>query len=156
MKNNSNTVSGNYSYAFGAYVNVDSDNVAAFFKDSTNCRGKLGVNAEDPHSTLHADGSVATAIRNLSEPYTTNSDTLDDDDYTLFVDIDDGDTIFIPNANICGGRIYFFRNKYLNSTFYIKAVGNSIDNTLNISLGPEEGVIIQSDGNTSWWRIANF
>ena len=114
------------------------------------------MNAEDPHSTLHTDGSVATAIRNLSEPYTTNSDTLDEDDYTLFVDIDDGDTIFIPNANTCGGRIYFFRNKDLNDTFYIKAVGNHIDNWPNIALGPENGVIIQSDGGTSWWRIADF
>ena len=102
-----NVVSGDYSLAFGNSVTVDSNYVTAFYNDTL--PGRIGINNPNPHSTLQADGSFATAIRSINSA----PDTLNESDYTVIVDVSDSSTIYIPDPTTCKGRIYFFRNKDL-------------------------------------------
>ncbi len=150
----SNEVKGISSFAFGRKVRVSSSYVAAFYTDTI--PGKLSINNPNPHSTLHDKGSFATAYRNISEPYTTNSDTLKDTDFSVFVNIDNNDTIMIVSPASCGGRIYFIRNTSTANTIFLRSVAYQIDSAPYISLHPNEGVIIQSNGIDRWWRIASF
>jgi len=144
MRIDSNTVSGDYSFAFGRSVSVSSDYIAAFF--SSSYKGKLGINEPDPTSTLHYDGSEASAI--------TDSDmSLDDNDHTLFVD--GGAAVTLPDADDCPGRIYYIRNTDTSNSSTITPDDCDIERSGSYTLPANEGIIIQNDG-TNWWIIAEY
>jgi len=172
MKTNSNTVSGDYSVvpggldneitsnteyslAFGRSVSVSSDYIAAFF--SSSYKGKLGINEPDPHSTLHYDGSEASAWAEKTANY-----TLTGTDHTIFVD-GNGVTLTLPDpdpttGDNCPGRIYYIKNASSDDADSVDVDPSStvtIDGETNLYLHSMEGWIIQADDD-EWWIIAKF
>lgn len=158
-----NSVSGFYSQAFGRKVVVPQSYVAAFFSDDSAdgaYRGKLSVNEPNPTSTLHYDGSEASAW----EEYTTDDGTydMDTDDHTLFVD-GNNITVTLPDPNPttgdnCPGRIYYIKNTSdddADSVDVDPSGAVSIDGQTNLYLYSMEGWIIQAN-DEDWWIIAKF
>ncbi len=117
--------------------------VTAFYTDDY--PGKLGINEPSPHSTLHYDGSEASAI---------NADlSMDDDDHTLFVS--GGSAVSIPAGSTCSGRIYYIRNTDTSNSSTITPASGNIERSGSYTLPANEGIIIQND-DTDWWVIADF
>ena len=146
-----NEVTGDFSLAFGRGVSVPDDYVAAFFTSG----GKLGINEPEPHSTLHADGSMATKFLRRSTDIDLSSGTLGEENFTILATaaID----VTLPNATTCAGRIYAIRN--ISGGIVTVDVDDSgdIENEDDIDIPAGEGVIIQSEGTTNdWWIIENF
>ncbi|MCD6501171.1 hypothetical protein J7L01_01085 [bacterium] len=138
-----NEVTGDFSFAFGNGVTVTDNYVVAFFTSG----GKLGINEPEPHSTLHYDGSEASAYATKTGNY-----TLTDSDHTIFVN-GAGLTMTLPDAEYCGGRIYYIRNIGANAAT-VAASSCQIEGGAIINLPANEGIIVQSAGD-NWWIIAD-
>jgi len=141
-----NTVSGDYSLAFGRSVSVNNSYVTAFYDGDY--PGKLGINEPSPNSTLHYDGSEASAFTSKTSNY-----TLTVNDHTVFTT--NAITITLPDADECGGRIYYIRNTDETYTLKIDGGSTNIERVTDIDIPPDEGVIVQSDGS-NWWVIADY
>ena len=117
------------------------NNSQLFWDNATN---KLGVGIATPTSTLHTDGSFATAI------FTTVGDlTLSEVHHTII--IDGNHDITLPNANTCIGRIYILKKP----TTLVSLISAYIDNLGASSTTLDDGITqLQSDG-TNWQQINN-
>jgi len=149
-RSNAITEDTEYSLAFGRKVVVSQDYVAAFFSDDTSgsYRGKLSVNEPDPHSTLHYDDSEASAYTTKNANY-----TLTTNDHSIFtINVI---TITLPDADAFGGRIYYVRNTDDTDNLTLNGGGDNIEGGASITIPPNEGVIVQSDGD-DWWVIADY
>ena len=84
--------------------------------------GNVGINFETPNSTLHVEGSFSTAIRiaptsnppvNPSGPATPADVTIGKNDHTVVFNPSTVgyNSVTLPNASSCGGRIYYLLNR---------------------------------------------
>jgi len=149
-----NSVSGDYSLAFGKDVTVTADYVTAFYDDDY--PGKLGINEPGPTSTLHYDGSEASAWAEKNADY-----TLTVSDHTIFVD-GNGVTLTLPDPDAgvdnCPGRIYYIKNiseTTADSVNVDPPAGSLIEHLGNKYLHAGEGWVIQADA-IRWWIISKY
>jgi len=145
-----NVVSADYSLAFGRSVSVSDNYVTAFY--DTTYPGMVSVNRPSPHSTLHYNGSEASAYETTDTSYALG--TLD---HTLFTT---GEiTVTLPSGSTYDGRIYYIRNTDTDAaddvTLDVVGGGGSIERGVNYIIQNDTGVIVQSDG-TNWWIIADY
>lgn len=146
------TVSGNYSFAFGYGVKVDDNYVSAFY--DTLHPGKLGINKPDPHSTLQADGSFALPlVEEGSSDY-----TLGVNDYTIV--ITNGDyNVYLPQPDGLKGRVYVVKNKHdsggpiLLLCDYASEYIDGTAGTTGISIAQGECRMVQSNGSDTWYIL---
>ena len=136
--------------SFGREVTVSDDYVTAFYEDYY--RGKVGINEPEPHSTIHYDGSEASAYETTDTSY-----ALGTIDHTLFTE---GEiTVTLPSASTFDGRIYYIRNTDQDAsddvTLDVTTGGGQIELSTSHTIENDTGVIVQSDG-TNWWLISTY
>jgi len=156
-----NTVSGDYSLAFGNGVSVDDDHVVAFYNASE--PGKLGINNPDPHSTLQFDGSFSSNVLIPPAGAVDISSTTDGEkNFTIFVDGAVHTSVTLPDPTDIIGRIYVIRNTSQTTpiTIYTAGVGAWIDYLDHRDIDPRDGIIVQSagiySGRPRWWVIGEI
>ena len=85
--------------------------------------------------------------------------TLDEQHYTVVTDVTGGNvTITLPPAANFTGKIYVLkRNDSSGNTLTIDTTGSdTIDASASITLAALACNVVQSDGETTWHRIASF
>jgi len=111
--------------------------------------GNLGVHTTSPTSTLHVNGSIASAIRTVSV-----NATLASTDSAVLVDASGGTiTVTLPPAANVEGRIYYIKKKDSSvNTVVIEGDGaETVDGAANAELEVQyQGYRLQSDGG-EWW-----
>ena len=123
--------------------------------------GNVGINFVTPNSTLHVEGSFSTAVRiaptsnppvNPSGPATPADVTIGKNDHTVVFNPSTVgyNSVTLPNASSCGGRIYYLLNR---SGFTINSVDqyNTYGGNSN-SLPPNTSTILQAI-NGQWYLI---
>ena len=121
----------------------------------------IGNGNNTPSSTLDVNGSISKPIRVETGNYTAT-----DGDYTIIFNHTSGkQTLSLPAASTCKGRIYHIRNMAITNTadrLVIDPDGTEkIDGSETMEVGKEglnitstsHSVTIQSDGS-GWWIIS--
>ncbi|MBM1108056.1 hypothetical protein JQC67_18030 [Aurantibacter crassamenti] len=110
---------------------------------------QVGVSIQNPTSTLHVNGTFATAIRNPP-----GDTSLTDDDYTLILNSGAGPTdIALPDPATSKGRIYIIKNPSASPANFSGFDYVPSTSTVSTNVIPASAVLqIQSDG-ADWQQI---
>ena len=115
--------------------------------------GNVGIGTTSPNSTLHTNGSFATAYRAI-----TALRTLDGTDYTIEVTANTF-TVTLPTAVGITGRIYVITNSGSGVTTVGTTSSQTFANVLTtpttLSLAQYSTVMVQSNG-ANWLRLTNL
>lgn len=122
-----------------------------------NLGNEVGVNTATPTSTLHINGSMATAVTAVNGNSGGTSLTLTGDHHTLICDVSNGPiTLTLPIAANAAGRNYVVRKIFsqtnnTNDVLLLAAAGEQIefDSTFTLGSPNAEYLGIVSDG-TKW------
>jgi len=127
---------------------------------SINSSGNIGLNTAQQHSTLHADGSIATGLKKITYADTTSGDfTMTAEYNTVLVATNNsgGITLNLPAAANVTGRIYNIK-KTSSDAYNLIIDGNSaekIDANTQITITAiNKYLMIQSDG-TKWHILSD-
>ena len=140
--------------AIGSGASVCASNATLIGAVGTN--HKVGVGVCAPTSTVHVNGSFATAIRSAAV-----STTLGDGDHTFICTHTAGIlTVTLPNPNTCVGRIYIVKRNAAVAVVVATSAGVSIQNQTGFVFpvgatatnSTLNSVSYQSDG-ARWHRI---
>jgi hypothetical protein len=118
-----------------------------------NANKHFGIGTNEPHSTLHVEGSMAHAV------LTINSDVaLDDTNYIILADSSGGKlTIKLPDAKEAKGRVYTIKAlKTAGNPITLQPAGGSIDTMPDLQLTTDyESRQIVSD-SVDWWVVNGY
>jgi len=115
---------------------------------------RIGINEDDPTSTLHTNGSVAYAVDNFTAT-STNSYDMGDDNYLLLANTANSDAVInLPAASTCEGRVYQFIKTDVNNSldFNNTTIRTSPTATQTIWSGPSRQLKVISTG-TEWYLL---
>ncbi len=121
----------------------------------------VGIQTDNPQSTLHVAGSVSYAVTSVSTPGTI---VLSDAHHVVLCNVDAGNiTVQLPAAATCTGRVYIIKRfassipNYTNDVWITPVPGESIDLQSSYVLASifEQFVSVISDGS-DWWIINKY
>jgi hypothetical protein len=114
--------------------------------DNQNARPRVGINTGQlANSTLQVNGSMATAIASV-----TSSITLDETHHTVIVN--SNNTISLPAANTCEGRLYIIKNTNNSPITISSYLNNAGANATNI---PSNSTVQLQSNGTSWNALSS-
>lgn len=134
---------------------VGQDNANLFYD---NANKRLGVGTNTPNATLDVNGSVSTNIR-----VNPGGGNVQATDYTIIKTNQSTTTYTLPSSSSSAGRILIFKvSPNASGTggnaprITVDAAGSdNIDsNGGNLTLTKGQRVTLQSDGNGTWWILA--
>ena len=121
----------------------------------------VGINTDNPQSTLHIAGSVSYAVTSVSTPGTI---VLSEAHHVVLCNVDAGNiTVQLPAAATCTGRVYIIKRfassipNYSNDVWITPVSGETIDlqSTYVLASIFEQFVSVISDGS-DWWIINKY
>jgi hypothetical protein len=104
--------------------------------------GEVGINTTAPNSNLHINGSYTRKI------YTATTQRYDvtDTDNVIFARGQVVDSLMLPDATTCPGRVYTIKSTSLVVFYVYPQPGQQIDNSSSLQLGDWASFTIISDG----------
>jgi len=126
--------------------------------------GKVGIATTAPHSTLHADGSLAAAISvfNPGDGNIPTSYTLGNDQYAAICNVTNGAAVVtLPSASSCSGRMYQLRKFHsgmgMPHELTISAMpGDSIDGQMQLQFNTPFAEYITVVATANGWYVLNY
>ena len=142
-----------------AYATWSENSNAVFTVDQS-----VGVNTQNPQSTLQVNGSMAVAVSKINTgTYNLNTDALLSNNSVLICDVGAGDiTLQLMPASSCPGRTYKLRKFFqgaltANDVTVAPFAGESIDGMVNYSMDSTQAeyLTIISDG-LGWYILDHY
>lgn len=143
-----------YAAAIGAESVVAQDSTIVLGADTYSSRNlicKVGIGTSSPNSTLGVNGSESHKVNLITN--SNNSITLGSSDYSIiYSGSASGNSISLPAASTCSGRVYLIVNHSsndvsLSSNYY------TANNITSATVAAGDTVQLMSDGSSSWHKI---
>ncbi len=113
--------------------------------------GNIGVATTTPNSKLQVDGSLAIGYRTVD-----SSTTLSVNDYALEFKGVTSDSVKLPDATACKGRMYMVKNTTTyagNVARIVTSLGQTIDGASSYTISGTQSATFISDGTD--WQVFN-